>query len=216
VNFLQNHDQVGNRAFGERITMLAPEAVLLCVTSILLLAPQPPLLFMGQEYGAATPFQFFCDFGAELAAAVARGRREEFARFAGFGDAAARASIPDPNDEATFTRSRLDWHELAEVRHAAWYGYYTELLALRHRHVVPMLARLPGHSGRACVFADTAFEVTWRSPDGSRLTLIANLGETLLAPRPMPPGEPIHATPENADPAAGLDAWSAHWYLDAA
>jgi malto-oligosyltrehalose trehalohydrolase len=212
VNFLQNHDQVGNRAFGERITMLAPERVVLCVTSILLLAPQPPLLFMGQEYGAATRFQFFCDFGPELAAAVRRGRRAEFTRFSGFVEAASPEPLPDPNDGATFARSKLDWLELDRADHAAWHDYHRNLLALRRREIAPLLPYLSGHSGQARVLADTAFEVAWSGDRGERLTLVANLGETALV-APAPTGRLIHATLAGAESSEGLESWSARWYV---
>jgi len=212
VNFLQNHDQVGNRAFGERITGLASERVVLCLTAILLLAPQPPLLFMGQEYGASTPFQFFCDFGPELAAAVRRGRQAEFTRFAGFTAAAGRETLPDPNAGTTFARSKLDWRELDRPDHAAWHDYHHNLLALRQRDIVPLLPHLGGHSGQARILADAAFEVTWSGDRGERLTLLANLGEQALA-APAPLGRLIHATPAGAESSEGLESWSARWYL---
>ncbi|HEV2686268.1 MAG TPA: malto-oligosyltrehalose trehalohydrolase, partial [Actinomycetota bacterium] len=185
VNFLQNHDQIGNRAFGERITALAPVRVVRCLTAILLLAPQPPLMFMGQEYGAATPFQFFCDFGPELGAAVARGRREEFARFMSFADEQKLARLPDPNDKATFVRSRLDWRELDAAEHAAWHDFHRSLLALRHRHIVPLVPSLSGNSGKAHLFADAALEVVW-SGEGEQLTLLANLGDVAVAAPHVP------------------------------
>jgi maltooligosyltrehalose trehalohydrolase len=212
VNFLQNHDQVGNRAFGERITGLAPVRVVRCLSAILLLAPQPPLLFMGQEYGASTPFQFFCDFGAELGAAVARGRRAEFARFAGFADPAKLARIPDPNDQATFVRSKLDWRELDAAEHAAWHDFHRALLALRHRHIFPLLPSLSGNAGKAHVFADAALEIVW-SGEGQKLTLVANLGDAPVAPPRLPPGQRIYATDVQAAPSAMLEPWSVHWYL---
>src|SRR5581483_4126157 len=97
ISFLQNHDQVGNRALGERITSLAdPQRVQVAMT-VLLLAPSPPLLFMGEEIGATTPFLFFCDFGPELAAQVTKGRRAEFVRFEQFSSPEAQSRIPDPN-----------------------------------------------------------------------------------------------------------------------
>ncbi len=213
VNFLQNHDQVGNRAFGERITRLVPERVVLCVTAILLLAPQPPLLFMGQEYGASTPFQFFCDFGPELAAAVRRGRQAEFTRFAGFTEAAGREPLPDPNGSATFARSKLDWLELDRPDHAAWHDYHRNLLALRQRDIVPLLPNLHGHSARARLLADAAFEVAWSGEHGQRLTLVANLGEAVLAAPPEPPGRLVFAAPAGAESSEALEAWSARWYL---
>ena len=98
VSFLQNHDQVGNRAMGERIVELGEERAIRAAMSVMLLSPEPPLLFMGEEFGAQTPFLFFCDFGPELAAAVTEGRRSEFARFERFSDPSAREKIPDPSD----------------------------------------------------------------------------------------------------------------------
>src|SRR5205807_9029199 len=109
VSFLQNHDQVGNRAFGERIATIADPPAVRAAAAILLLAPFPPLLFMGEEFGAETPFLFFCDFERALAKAVTAGRRNEFARFARFNNPSAREEIPDPNATATFAASRLDW-----------------------------------------------------------------------------------------------------------
>ena len=94
VDFLQNHDQVGNRAFGERIGALAPEPGVRAATAVLLLAPAIPLLFMGEEWSASTPFLFFSDFGAELGATVTAGRRREFAGWPGFEDDASTQRIP--------------------------------------------------------------------------------------------------------------------------
>src|SRR5262249_29847139 len=149
----QTHDQVGNRAFGERIAQLGQQhrrgdalrALLACV----LLAPAVPMLFMGEEFAASTPFLYFCDFHGELARAVREGRRSEFARFAAFADPAAREAIADPNDEATFVRSRLDWGERASAPHRAWLALYGTLLALRHEHLVPRLCE--AGSGRCAV-----------------------------------------------------------------
>jgi malto-oligosyltrehalose trehalohydrolase len=214
VDFLQNHDQVGNRAFGERITALASGEAVRCLTAILLLAPQVPMLFMGQEYAASTPFQFFCDFGPDLGAAVARGRRAEFARFAGFATDADLSRIPDPNDEATFLRSRLDWSEPGRPEHGAWHDFHRELLALRHKRIAPLLPHLRGGCGKALVFGDAALQVVWTGRRGERLTLIANLSDKSVAAPRQPPGEPIYATPADASAAGTLRPWSAHWFLE--
>jgi len=111
VNFLQNHDQIGNRAFGDRLTTLVEAEEIRTLTALLLLSPQIPLLFMGEEWGCRTAFPFFCDFGAQLAAAVTEGRRREFERFPKFHNPETRARIPDPKDPATFTAAVLDWNE---------------------------------------------------------------------------------------------------------
>ncbi|HEY7615871.1 MAG TPA: malto-oligosyltrehalose trehalohydrolase, partial [Terriglobales bacterium] len=139
VSFVQNHDQVGNRAFGERITALAEPAPARAAISIFLLAPQPPLLFMGEEFAAGTPFLFFCDFGKELAQAVTEGRRNEFARFQQFQDPAVRAKLPDPGDVITFERSALDWQSATEPCHRDWLNLYRNLLRLRRDKIVPLL-----------------------------------------------------------------------------
>ena len=176
INFSQTHDQVGNRAYGERIAMLAQQRPLQVALAVLLLAPSPPMLFMGEEFAAATPFQFFCDFQGELADAVTEGRRREFAGFHEFADPATRARIPDPNDPATFERCKLDWDCLDEPQHKAWLEHYRSLLALRRTHVVP---RLPGMGGGAEfeLAGASGLVVRWRLGDGARLTLLANLGD---------------------------------------
>ncbi len=132
VPFLQNHDQVGNRALGERIASLADPAALRLVTATLLLSPSVPMLFMGEEFAASTPFLYFCDFQGELATAVREGRRREFASFERFADEAARERIPDPNAIETFESSKLDWEERRALGvHAEWLARYSDLLEVR-------------------------------------------------------------------------------------
>ncbi len=111
VAFLQNHDQVGNHPFGARLASRMVEPALHAGAAIVLLSPQIPLLFMGEEWASRQPFAFFCDFEPGLAQSVREGRRREFAHSPEFGDEAARERIPDPTVEATFTMSRLDWAE---------------------------------------------------------------------------------------------------------
>jgi maltooligosyltrehalose trehalohydrolase len=127
----QNHDQVGNRALGERLSSLIGFGALKLEAAALLLSPCVPLLFMGQEYGEPAPFLFFADFGdPALRAAVSRGRREEFAAFGWQGE------VPDPQDPATFLRSRLDWSLQDRPPHAQLRAFYRELLRLRRAHPV--------------------------------------------------------------------------------
>ncbi|TDR89746.1 malto-oligosyltrehalose trehalohydrolase [Enterovirga rhinocerotis] len=138
VNFLQNHDQVGNRAFGDR---LAPDPDRLALArAALLLAPQIPMLFMGEEWGASTPFRFFVDYDddPDLARAVREGRRREFRHFPAFADEAAAAAIPDPNAEATFAASVLDRAEASRPPHDAILADTRRLLAIRSREIVPV------------------------------------------------------------------------------
>ena len=102
VSFIQNHDQIGNRAFGERLNSLAPPEAIRALAGVYLLAPQIPMLFMGEEWGATQPFLFFCDFDGKLAEAVRKGRREEFSRFPEFADPERVAKIPDPSRGSDF------------------------------------------------------------------------------------------------------------------
>jgi maltooligosyltrehalose trehalohydrolase len=174
VSFIQNHDQVGNRAFGDRLTSFAPAEAVRAVAAIYLLAPQIPMIFMGEEWGAAQPFPFFCDFEPTLADAVREGRRAEFARFPEFQDPAQRARIPDPTAPATFASAKLDWTVAGQGAHADWLRLYRDLLAVRHAEIVPRLAQ-QGHGGRYDVFGEGALRVTWTLRDGAVLTLDANL-----------------------------------------
>ncbi|MGH3946064.1 MAG: malto-oligosyltrehalose trehalohydrolase [Pseudonocardiaceae bacterium] len=125
--YLQNHDQVGNRATGDRISATLSPGLLACGAALVLCSPYTPMIFMGEEWGAATPFQFFSFMpDAALRETIRHGRYAEFAEH-GWDD----ADVPDPNDEQTFLRSRLDWSEPGSVPHAALLHLYRELIALR-------------------------------------------------------------------------------------
>jgi 1,4-alpha-glucan branching enzyme len=175
VNFAQNHDQVGNRALGERIGLVADPGKLRTALACMLLAPPIPMLFMGEEFAASAPFLFFCDFGPELAAAVTEGRRDEFKRFARFRDPAARAAIPDPNAEATFAASKLDWNECRSARGVEWLAFYRNLLAVRRDRVIPLLSSI--HEGGTFeIVGDAALRIRWPLEDGRRLVLDADFG----------------------------------------
>jgi malto-oligosyltrehalose trehalohydrolase len=215
VSFLQNHDQVGNRAFGERISRLAPPERIKAAVAIVLLAPQPPLLFMGEEWSAGEPFPFFCDFEPELARKVTEGRRGEFARFVRFRDETARLLIPDPGIPATFEAARLDWEARHQPDHAQWLALYRSLLALRAREIVP---RLRGVSCGACAdtLDDGVLRVQWRLGDGSLLHLTANLDDTARTRADLPVGRLLYATSERLGDAltgSALPAWAVVWTL---
>jgi maltooligosyltrehalose trehalohydrolase len=189
VSFLQTHDQVGNRAFGERIGSLASPEKLRTAVVCWLLAPAPPMLFMGEEFNASSPFLYFCDFGPELAAAVARGRREEFARFERFADPSSRESIADPTDKATFLRSKLDWEQAREPNE--WLELYRRCLALRHQHIMPRLAQQPA-SGAFTVDDERLLAVDWTLGDGAALHLRANFSPDPSARMQAPRGQVLY------------------------
>ncbi|MGR0136697.1 malto-oligosyltrehalose trehalohydrolase [Pseudomonas sp. RSP] len=185
VAFLQNHDQIGNRALGERLHQLCPPQALKAATALLLLSPMIPLMFMGDEANAAEPFLFFTDHHGELAEAVREGRRNEFADFAAFHDPERREHIPDPNALSTLQQSMPT---LADQDHVA---FYRELLSLRHRHIVP---HLPGSVALgAQVLGDAAVSARWRLGNGSVLQIDLNLSATAL--EHSTPPHLIFATP---------------------
>lgn len=209
VSFLQNHDQVGNRALGDRLSKLATLQRLRALTSILLLSPAIPLLWMGEEFAAETPFCFFTDFHGELATAVREGRRREFAGFAAF--AADPLAVPDPNAVETFEQSKLDWQSLDRPEATGSLAYYRELLALRHREIVPLLST-PIGGGQVITGHPTVVAVDWTLGDRA-LHLRANLGEE-AAPMPAAPGRIIHLEPGDHDTTmSGLAPWQVVWSL---
>jgi maltooligosyltrehalose trehalohydrolase len=216
VAFLQNHDQVGNRAFGERITELAPLERLRALSAVFLLAPSPPLLFMGQEWSTRSPFPFFCDFGPELAKAVAEGRRREFARFPEFADADARARIPDPCDPATFARAVLDWRELKRRDAADWLAWHSDILRTRHREIVPRVRNLSPGAGHYALLADRGLIAQWTLSDGVRLMLLANLSDAPVEAADAPTGRVIYKCAADAEPWADgrLAPWSVIWTIE--
>jgi maltooligosyltrehalose trehalohydrolase len=193
--FLQNHDQIGNRAFGERLATLCkePEA-LRAATALMLLAPSIPLLFMGEPWGSGVPFLYFTDHADKaLAQQVRDGRRREFARFPAFADAAVRQTIPDPNEPQTFERSRPVAIE-DDVRARIHADELRHLLRVRREHVVP------GLEGCTSLGADTigpeAVCARWRLGDGRELTLAANFGAEATSIDPRPRGVLVHSTRE--------------------
>jgi malto-oligosyltrehalose trehalohydrolase len=174
VSFIQNHDQIGNRAFGDRLAAIARPEALRAVASVYLLAPQIPMIFMGEEWGATQPFLFFCDFTGGLAEAVRDGRREEFKRFPEFQSAEIRARISDPLARSTFEASRLRWADRAEEPHAAWLAFYARALAARRESVIPLLPSIRAAASSE-IISESAVRLRWRCGDEGVLTLEANL-----------------------------------------
>lgn len=177
INFLQNHDQTGNRAFGERIHMLSDSRRLQTARAAMLLLPQIPMLFMGDEWQADSPFLFFCDFHNELADAVRKGRREEFSKFPAFADPEVREQIPDPNAEDTFLQSCLDWNETQKQPHSECIEETRQLLELRRKYISPLL---PGiYASRSCVsqtVENEALVICWHIESTPALIVEINLG----------------------------------------
>lgn len=192
VDFIQNHDQTGNRAQGERLITLAGAEKTRVLLAALLLSPHIPLLFMGEEFGETHPFLFFTDFHGELAKAVREGRAKEFTGHAGHDE-----TVPDPNDLNTFVRSTLDWDKLSQEEGKSWLRFTRSLLTLRHRHIVPLLRQGGTVEGKILHTAHGRVAVSWQFPHGT-LSLAVNIGKK---PAPMPElaGETLFSWPETGD-----------------
>ncbi len=195
ISFLQNHDQIGNRAQGERLTNLADGAALKAAIALTLLCPQIPMLFLGDEIGSRAPFLYFTDHEAKLAKAVRKGRAAEFPLL-------NESSVPDPNAAETFRRS-LPGTKAAESQE--WCTYFRELLSVRHKEIVP---RLAGAQRRAAdAIGQAAVRASWTMSDGSLLTLAANLAEETVS-ADLPSHMPIWGRPANGKlPPCTTIAW---------
>ena len=211
VAFAQNHDQVGNRALGERIGVLASAERKRAIAAVYLLLPQIPMLFMGEEWDADQPFPFFCDFAGELADAVRKGRRDEFAAFPEFKDPEKRSAIPDPQAQTTFESAKLDWAALGAAPHREWVEWYRRIIEVRAREIVPHLTGI-ARAGRYTLLGDGAVAVRWDMADGA-LVLAANLSDR-AAKAPPAAGRTIWS--EGRCDGAELEPWSVRWSVDPA
>ncbi|HEG1904381.1 TPA: malto-oligosyltrehalose trehalohydrolase [Enterobacter cloacae] len=192
VDFIQNHDQTGNRAQGERLITLAGADKTRVLLAALLLSPHIPLLFMGEEYGETNPFLFFTDFHGDLAKAVREGRAKEFTGHSGHdGD------VPDPNDKQTFARSKLDWHNVTTAQGKSWLRFTRSLLVLRHRYLVPLLRPGGTVEGKIVKTAPGMVAVSWSFPTGT-LSLALNIGNKPVDV-PALAGETLFSWPEAAE-----------------
>ncbi len=204
VNFLQNHDQIGNRAFGDRLESIADPKAIEAALAITLLAPITPMLFMGEEWGSKVPFPFFCDFHGTLADAVRKGRRKEYDwAYAKFGD-----EVPDPLDAATFQSAVLDWDARNQPAGKRRLALVRELLAIRQREITPRLA------GAAFGDAQTAdnglLTASWRIGDGAMLRLTANLSvNEMVRTSTQTTGTPMWG----GEPGERIPPWSVFWHI---
>ncbi len=218
VDFLQNHDQIGNRAFGERISAFCAPDASVAAAAVMLLAPHVPLLFMGEEWNAPEPFPFFCDFSGELAVLVREGRRREFAKFPAFADSQMRAQIPDPIALSTFQSAVLDWSCMQQPAHLARLALYRSLLDIRRREIAPRLAGSRGRSARVVEIGERHCRLRWRLGDGSALALDANLSADAARSSSSPnlQGRVLYQSERNlpARIAEGtLPPWSVLWTI---
>jgi 1,4-alpha-glucan branching enzyme/maltooligosyltrehalose trehalohydrolase len=203
VSFIQNHDQIGNRALGDRMITYRGETELKAIAAVWLLAPQVPMLFMGEEWGAREPFPYFCDFNEDLNEKVRQGRRKELSRLPGF-DA---DDLLDPTAFSTFASAKLDWSELTTPQHAEMLAFYRELLRIRADSIVPLLK---GDTGNQSVMRSdqNAIAVDWSFTKGT-LHLLANLSADPLAADEVSSGRSIYSLGNAVDGTLG--PWSVIW-----
>lgn len=205
VYCIQNHDQVGNRALGERLTAAVSIDAWRMASALLLFLPMTPLIFMGQEWAASTPFLYFTDHDPELGAKVSAGRREEFKHFRAFADPLARERIPDPQDPETFERSRLRWEERDRGEHARTLRLYRELLALRRSD--PVL-RVSTREGLRAGVEGSVLRVI-RAVGGAERVLLANFSDQRVELDPLRPDGSSVLLSTGEPGAEGLAPWSA-------
>ena len=201
VAFLQNHDQIGNRAMGERLRTLCSDDALRAATGLLLLSPQIPLLFMDEEYGSKQPFLFFTDYTGDLANAVREGRRKEFARFSAFADEKRRALIPDPNDPQTLVMSSPPERHGDSLDEDAldWMHFYKSALAVRAKLIAPRLRQAKPLGATVLKTSGAqdanALVARWTLADGETLSIALNLGKDAVRFDERPAGKLIFETP---------------------
>lgn len=202
VFFLQNHDQIANQLWGDRVHHKVGPSVYRAVTALLLLAPETPLLFMGQEFAASSPFLFFADFPpGQLARDIHQGRKQFLAQFPSFASHAAQDAIGDPCSPSMFERSKLDWAE--RDRHAGTVSLHRDLLRLRRED--PVIAQQRRDRLDGAVIGPSAFVLRYAGQHGDDRLLLVNLGPDLDF-RPAP--EPLLAPPSGR-------AWLFRWSSDA-
>jgi malto-oligosyltrehalose trehalohydrolase len=210
VAFIQNHDQIGNRAHGERWGQLASKAARRAVAAVYLLLPEIPMLFMGEEWDAPQPFPFFCDFEGELGQAVREGRRAEFAHLPEFAGPESRHLIPDPLSSNTFDSAILRWDDCEQAQHKEWHRWYRHVLAVRRAEILPCLMRLTGGEASYFVRGPQGVTVQWLCGGGTLLRLNANLSDSSCSGFPAATGRTIWQ--EGVPSDSGLfQPWSIQW-----
>jgi 1,4-alpha-glucan branching enzyme/maltooligosyltrehalose trehalohydrolase len=218
VNFLQSHDRIGRRAFGERLSTLVPDpAALRLATAVCLLGVSPPMLFMGEEFASVSPFLLFGDWSAELCDAVRRARLDEFKNVPRHAQAAQRGELPDPCSEHTFRHCKLEWASVHSARHREWRRYCNDLLTVRRRLLLPHLDKLSAGGHRAWRFGDNGLAVRWMFDDGRVLEMLVNLGRVPLRllrdemPPPLAHSSLVFSLGASSADSLGGNAGLWHW-----
>lgn len=204
INFLQNHDQIGNRALGDRLESVADARAIEAALAVLLIAPGIPMLFMGEEWGSRAPFPFFCDFGGDLADAVRKGRRVELAwAYAEYGD-----EVPDALAASTRDSAVLDWDGRNAPAGRKRLTLVKDLLKVRRVHIVPRLAGAA--FGQAHAADSGLLTANWRMGDGAVLSLAANLSDQAID---QPPSEAGGTVVWGSELSERVPPWSVRWHI---
>jgi malto-oligosyltrehalose trehalohydrolase len=212
VAFVQNHDQIGNRARGERWDKLACDEARHAVAAVYLLLPQIPMLFMGEEWSAAQPFPFFCDFEGDLAHGVRTGRQAELSHLPEFSDPSQHHTIPDPLSVETFQSAVLRWEERGQDAHGRWLDWYQKILTARRREIVPRLLNLTGGKSTYLIRGPQAVSVQWLCAGGERLQLDANLSAAAQGCFDARPGRQIWLEGHRGEGGI-LAPWTVEWSI---
>lgn len=215
VNFIQNHDQVGNRPGGERMTGLTTRRAVEAATGIIMLSPAPPLIFMGEEYGSGAPFTFFCDLGEGLAPSVREGRRKMYAISFSFQEGRVLDSVYDPSGPDAFTRSTLDFSEADTEAGRTWTEFHRRLIEIRRTEVVPHIAGATVEAASYNIIAGRVVRCEWRLGDGTTLSVLANMFDISAPCGKMPAGRLIYTCGvEPGDIEMGcMPPWSLAWFI---
>jgi maltooligosyltrehalose trehalohydrolase len=199
---IQNHDQIGNRAFGDRLSTQVSRAAYYAASALLLLSPEVPLIFMGQEWAASEPFLFFTNHHDELGRMVTEGRRKEFEKFAAFSDEARRDSIPDPQARKTFLKSKLNWRQRNSAQGAACLRWYQDLLRIRKN----LLGTARFRSSSA--LNDRTIALQWESANNAWVAIVALEGPPDVSGTSF---KEMKIVLSSEDPRYSLDSQPAFW-----
>jgi len=177
INFLQNHDQTGNRFLAQRINKLTSTEALKAAACIYLLSPTIPMIFMGEEFGCEQPFHFFCNFEETLAKSVKQGRMKEFSKFSDSLNTNILTKIPDATSEEMFMESKIDWDKPATDQNLETFDFYRKMLEIRKKQIIPLIPKLLHSYTHFEIISDNLFFVKWKSKNGQILKLLANLSD---------------------------------------
>lgn len=211
IAFVQTHDLIGNRIAGERIHALVPPVAVRAVMALLLLLPQTPMLFMGDEFAASSPFPYFCDFHGDLAETVRKGRCEFLAKLHNASEDDLK-SASNPQDPQTFQSAKLDWGEIEDPAHGDWLPWYAAILGTRLARLAPLLHDLAARCGSFRVLTAGAFEIAWHLQENATLNLAANLRPNATQGFTQPTGDTLWLE-GTAPTETELGPWSIRWTL---